>query len=122
MTPEMLELARRNAAAAGVDNVELLEGYLEEIPLPSASADVGISSCVINLAADKPVVLATPTNRSGRHGGVRCLPRRAATRPSARPRVPTSSLLDRSGQAEPCQLRQLVTLVRSCGLRSEEGG
>ncbi|MDA8342920.1 MAG: arsenite methyltransferase [Actinomycetota bacterium] len=57
MTPEMLELARRNAAIAGVDNVEFLEGYLEEIPLPEASVDVVISNCVINLAADKHVVL-----------------------------------------------------------------
>jgi ubiquinone/menaquinone biosynthesis C-methylase UbiE len=58
MTPEMLELARRNAAEAGVDNVEFLEGYLEQIPLPAASVDVIISNCVINLAADKDVVLA----------------------------------------------------------------
>ncbi|MHB8290207.1 MAG: arsenite methyltransferase [Acidimicrobiales bacterium] len=57
MTPEMLELARRNAVLAGVDNVEFLEGYLEEIPLPEASVDVVISNCVINLAADKHVVL-----------------------------------------------------------------
>jgi SAM-dependent methyltransferase len=58
MTDEMLELARRNAAAAGVDNVEFLKGYLEDIPLPDASVDVVISNCVINLAADKNLVLA----------------------------------------------------------------
>jgi len=58
MTDEMLELARRNAAAAGVDNVEFLKGYLEDIPLPDKSVDVVISNCVINLAADKTVVLA----------------------------------------------------------------
>jgi SAM-dependent methyltransferase len=58
MTDEMLELARRNAATAGVDNVEFLKGYLEDIPLPDASVDVVISNCVINLAADKNVVLA----------------------------------------------------------------
>ena len=57
MTDEMLALARANAAAAGVDNVEFLKGYLEEIPLPEASVDVVISNCVINLAADKRVVL-----------------------------------------------------------------
>jgi arsenite methyltransferase len=57
MTPEMLELARRNAAATGVDNVEFLQGHLEEIPLPDSSVDVIISNCVINLAADKAVVL-----------------------------------------------------------------
>ncbi|SOC58380.1 arsenite methyltransferase [Ornithinimicrobium cerasi] len=58
MTTEMVELARRNAVAAGVDNVEFLQGYLEEVPLPDDSVDVVISNCVINLAADKTVVLA----------------------------------------------------------------
>jgi arsenite methyltransferase len=57
MTTEMLELARRNAAAAGVDNVEFLQGYLEDVPLPDGSVDVVISNCVINLAADKAQVL-----------------------------------------------------------------
>ena len=58
MTDEMLALARANAAAAGVENVEFLHGYLEDIPLPDGSVDVVISNCVINLAADKRVVLA----------------------------------------------------------------
>ncbi|MGZ8502359.1 MAG: arsenite methyltransferase [Candidatus Limnocylindrales bacterium] len=57
MTPEMLELARRNAAEAGATNVEFVEGTIEVIPLPSASIDVVISNCVINLAADKDAVL-----------------------------------------------------------------
>ena len=58
MTDEMLELARANAASAGVSNVEFLKGYLEDIPLPDGSVDVVISNCVINLAADKRRVLA----------------------------------------------------------------
>jgi arsenite methyltransferase len=57
MTDEMLELARRNAAAAGVTNVEFHKGYIEEVPLPDASVDVVISNCVINLSGDKPKVL-----------------------------------------------------------------
>ena len=57
MTPEMLHLARAHAAEAGVDNVEFLQGYLEDIPLPDASVDVVLSNCVINLAADKHLVL-----------------------------------------------------------------
>ncbi len=57
MTDEMLELARANAAEAGVQNVEFLEGYLEDMPLPDASVDVVISNCVINLSGDKPQVL-----------------------------------------------------------------
>jgi SAM-dependent methyltransferase len=58
MTDEMLELARTNAAEAGVENVEFLKGYLEDIPLPDGSVDVVISNCVINLAGDKHKVLA----------------------------------------------------------------
>lgn len=58
MTPEMLTLARDNAETAGVTNVEFLQGYLEDIPLPDDAVDVIISNCVINLAADKAVVLA----------------------------------------------------------------
>jgi len=58
MTDEMLELARANAAAAGVDNVEFVKGYIEDIPLADESVDVVISNCVINLAADKRKVLA----------------------------------------------------------------
>jgi SAM-dependent methyltransferase len=58
MTDEMLDLAVRNAAEAGVENVEFVRGTIESIPLPSASIDVVISNCVINLAADKAAVFA----------------------------------------------------------------
>jgi arsenite methyltransferase len=56
MTDEMLELARENARKAEVTNVEFLQGYIEEIPLPDESVDVIISNCVINLSTDKPRV------------------------------------------------------------------
>jgi SAM-dependent methyltransferase len=58
MTEEMLELARRNAAGAGVENVEFHKGYLEQLPLAANSIDVVISNCVINLSVDKPRALA----------------------------------------------------------------
>lgn len=58
MTPEMLELARRNAAEAGATNVEFLEGHIERVPLPDGSVDVIISNCVINLSPDKDAVFA----------------------------------------------------------------
>jgi SAM-dependent methyltransferase len=57
MTDEMLSLARANATAAGVDNVEFLKGFLEDMPLADASVDVVISNCVINLSGDKPTVI-----------------------------------------------------------------
>ena len=58
MTDEMLELARSNAALAGVTNVEFVKGYIEAIPLPAASIDVIVSNCVLNLSADKARVFA----------------------------------------------------------------
>jgi SAM-dependent methyltransferase len=57
MTDEMLALAQANKARAGVTNVAFLRGRIEAIPLPANSVDVVISNCVINLAADKAVVL-----------------------------------------------------------------
>jgi arsenite methyltransferase len=57
MTDEMLDLARENARKADATNVEFLQGYIEDIPLPDASLDVIISNCVINLSTDKPRVI-----------------------------------------------------------------
>ena len=53
----MILLARQNADAAAISNIEFLLGSMEAIPLPDDSVDVIISNCVINLAADKHVVL-----------------------------------------------------------------
>ena len=58
MTDEMLALARRNAADAGLANARFLRGVIEAIPLPAESVDVVISNCVVNLSPDKPAVLA----------------------------------------------------------------
>jgi SAM-dependent methyltransferase len=58
MTDEMLALARENQRKAGIENVEFLQGEIENIPLPDHSVDVIISNCVINLSADKDRVLA----------------------------------------------------------------
>jgi len=57
MTDEMLALAEQNRAAQGVTNVQFLQGHIEAIPLPENAVDVVISTCVINLAADKGQVL-----------------------------------------------------------------
>jgi SAM-dependent methyltransferase len=58
MTTEMVELARKHASEAGVDNVEFVEGYIEDIPLEADSVDVVISNCVINLSPDKEGVFS----------------------------------------------------------------
>ena len=60
MTPEMLDLARRNAAKADsgkpLTNIEFHQATIDKLPLPDASVDCVISNCVINLAPDKPAV------------------------------------------------------------------
>ena len=60
MTPEMIELARRNAAKAndgkGYSNVEFHLATIDNLPLSDNSVDCVISNCVINLAPDKPAV------------------------------------------------------------------
>ena len=57
MTDEMLALAGKNAADAGITNAVFLKGLIEQIPLPAESVDVVISNCVINLSIDKAEVL-----------------------------------------------------------------
>lgn len=54
MTPEMVALARRNAAVLGVHNARFVLGDLEALPLPDGFADVVVSNCVLNLVPDKP--------------------------------------------------------------------
>ncbi len=60
MTPEMVELARRNAArghnGAPFTNVEFHLATIDKLPLPDDSVDCVISNCVINLAPDKSAV------------------------------------------------------------------
>ncbi|MGH3369230.1 MAG: methyltransferase domain-containing protein [Nocardioidaceae bacterium] len=57
-TPEQLEKARRIAASAGLDQVEFLEGRIEELPMAPAGTDCVISNGVINLCPDKQAVFA----------------------------------------------------------------
>lgn len=60
MTPEMIDLARRNAgkrqAAGALANVEFHLATIDALPLADASVDCVISNCVINLAPDKRAV------------------------------------------------------------------
>lgn len=56
MTPEMIERALRNAAAAKVSNVEFHLSTIDKLPLADASVDCVISNCVLNLAPDKSAV------------------------------------------------------------------
>lgn len=60
MTPEMIELARRNAEkgndGAGYPNVEFHLATIDDLPLADDSVDCVISNCVINLTTDKTAV------------------------------------------------------------------
>ncbi len=58
MTDEMIARARSNVAAAGLANVEVRKGLIEDLPVDDGSIDLVISNCVIVLSPDKPVVFA----------------------------------------------------------------
>jgi arsenite methyltransferase len=53
MTPEMISLARKNAAAINMQNVEFRLGEIENLPVTDSSVDVIMSNCVINLSPQK---------------------------------------------------------------------
>jgi SAM-dependent methyltransferase len=53
MTPAMLDKLRGNISRAGADNVRVVEGNAEAIPLPDRSVDVVTSNGVLNLVPDK---------------------------------------------------------------------
>jgi len=52
----MLEKARRNAEKLNISNVKFVRSELEKIDLPDQVADLVISNCTINHAADKQAV------------------------------------------------------------------
>jgi SAM-dependent methyltransferase len=68
LTEEMVEKARRNVEAVGLENVEFLYGEIEDLPLEHGIADVAISNGVFNLCPDKPTALIE-TARTLRPGG-----------------------------------------------------
>ena len=58
MTPAMVECTRKAAIEAGLaEQVEVHQGFYEELPVADASVDVVISNGVLNLAPDKRRVL-----------------------------------------------------------------
>jgi 2-polyprenyl-3-methyl-5-hydroxy-6-metoxy-1,4-benzoquinol methylase len=58
MTPDMINKARQNTALVGTSNVEFIQDYSEELPVPSEWADVVISNGAINLSPDKDAVFS----------------------------------------------------------------
>jgi SAM-dependent methyltransferase len=53
MTEDMVAKGRQLAREHGFGNVEFRLGYIEQLPVDSATVDVIISNCVINLTPDK---------------------------------------------------------------------
>src|SRR5690606_8425013 len=58
LTPELLEIARRKAAAEGFDDVEFREGDAENLPFVDASFDVMLSTCGHMFVPDQAKVAA----------------------------------------------------------------
>lgn len=59
LTPGMREAARRACEQAGLaQRVQILAGSFDALPLAAAQVDVVLSNGVLNLAPDKPAVLA----------------------------------------------------------------
>jgi arsenite methyltransferase len=52
----MLETARANALKFGINNVKFIRSDLEKLELPDMTADLVVSNCTINHAADKAAV------------------------------------------------------------------
>jgi arsenite methyltransferase len=54
ITPSMIELAKRSALKTGLwENIEVLRGSAEDLPVDNESVDIVISNGVINLSPDK---------------------------------------------------------------------
>ena len=68
MTPEMRAKTTAGAQAMGLANVEVLEGFAEDLPIADSTADVVISNGVINLCPDKLSVFREMF-RVLKHGG-----------------------------------------------------
>lgn len=56
-TPAMIDLARKNNAVRGFNNVEFRQGDIDDMPVASETADVIVSNCVLNLVPDKAAVV-----------------------------------------------------------------
>lgn len=68
MSDEMVERARANILARGLENVDAVKGTIEALPFEDQSVDWVVSNCVINLSRDKHAVFSE-INRVLKPGG-----------------------------------------------------
>jgi len=80
MTAEMVARARENARKSGFENIEFRLGEIEHLPVASASIDVVISNCVLNLVPDKERAFAE-IQRVLKPGGHFCISDVVSVRP-----------------------------------------
>ena len=69
LTPELLAIAQKRAAAEGYDDILWKEGDAENLPFPDGAFDVVVSSCGLMFAPDQKKVaseVARVTKRGGR--------------------------------------------------------
>ncbi|MGH2554002.1 MAG: arsenite methyltransferase [Chitinophagaceae bacterium] len=57
ITPSMIDLANKNVAKLGYNNVEFRLGDIDDMPVKDNVADVIVSNCVLNLVPDKEKVI-----------------------------------------------------------------
>jgi SAM-dependent methyltransferase len=81
MAGAMIRRARSNIAAAGLDNVEVHPGTIENLPIADGSVDWVISNCVINLSPEKSRVFAEVARVLKAGGGMRVVDIVAETLP-----------------------------------------
>lgn len=67
-SPAMLEVAAGNLTELGIDNVALVQGELDALPLPDDSLDAAVANMVLHHAPD-PTAMLTEMARVVRPGG-----------------------------------------------------
>lgn len=67
-SPEMLRVARSNLARLDVDNVELVESDLAQLPLPDGTVDAAVANMVLHHAPE-PAAMIAEMARVTRPGG-----------------------------------------------------
>jgi ubiquinone/menaquinone biosynthesis C-methylase UbiE len=118
MTPEQLAKARQVGAAAGLDTVRFVEGYIERPPVPDGAFDAVVSNGVINLSADKAAVFESVARALG-PGGRLALADIVSERPLTEAIV-CSAELWASCIGGAAQVDDYVAAIEAAGLRVEQ--